>query len=70
MMQEGSEVKWGRHTWNELIYRQCLLRLIRNTSGPGSSSSSVRGLTLGSPLELADFFDFFFFFFFVVVVVS
>lgn len=59
----------GGHTWYELIYRQCLLRLIRNTSGPGSSSS-VRGLTLGSPLDLADFLDFFFFFFFAVVVVS
>lgn len=70
MMQEGSEDKWGRHTWYELIYRQCLLRLIRNTSGPGSSSSSVRGLALGSPLDFVDFLDFFFFFFFVVVAVS
>ena len=59
-------IKRTRHTWYELIYRQCLLRLIRNTSGLGSSSS-LRGLALGSPL---DFFDFFFFFFLGMVVVS
>src|SRR5258708_39818580 len=69
-MQEDSEVKWRGHTWYELIYRQCLLQLIRNTSGPGSSSSSVRGLTMGSLLDLVDFLDFFFLFFFIVVVVS
>ena len=48
------------------MYRQCLLRLIRNTSGPGSSSS-VRGLELGSFLDFADFLGFFFFFFFDVM---
>jgi hypothetical protein len=68
MTRENREAKWGGHTWYELIYRQCLLRLIRNTSGP-DSSSSARGLTLGSPLGLVDFLDFFFFFFFAVVVV-
>ena len=67
--REVKQVKGGRHTWYELMYRQCLLRLIRSTSGPGSSSS-VTGLVLGSPFDLADFLDFFFFFFFEVVVVS
>jgi len=69
VMREVRQVKEGRHTWYELMYRQCLLRLIRSTSGPGSSSS-VTGLVLGSPLDLADFLDFFFFFFFGVVVSS
>ena len=67
--REVRQVKGRRHTWYELMYRQCLLRLIRSTSGPGSSSS-VTGLVLGSPFGLADFLDFFFFFFFEVVVVS
>jgi hypothetical protein len=62
-VRKGGQAK--RHTWYELIYRQCLLRLIRNTSGLGSSSS-LRGLALGLPLG---FFDFFFFFFLGMVVV-
>jgi hypothetical protein len=57
------------HTWYELIYRQCLLRLIRNTSGLGSSSS-LRGLAFCSPFDLADFLDFFFFFFLGIVASS
>jgi hypothetical protein len=70
VMREVRQVEGkGGRTWYELMYRQCLLRLIRSTKGP-VSSSSVTGLVLGSPLDLADFFDFFFFFFFGVVVTS
>lgn len=54
----------GRHTWYELIYRQCLFLLIQRTEGRSCSSPRFCLASAGTGIAFAGFLAFFFFFFF------